>query len=438
MIRTSTICTAEILGAFVVSAGPVTNEMDIAAIAACAGYDNTAVCHTNGWECFGIDSYKDQTSANPVNIRLSENADYIVSTNFSSSILAIVLKVHSSSSSGRRLAFEPWTGSEFSAGSAAKCDYSPNKDTYVFETVEFPEGVEATKFRMKLDGGGGSTGWGVSYMAVVTEENPLAAPSGLFVVKTNSHSCVLAWTNGAGTASNGVTTVRHDFVGLGEVPDASWDFSFLPEVGGNTRLVADEVLGEMPDLWGENLYAPAHTKGILQLGTGSKLGILVLPPMERHSDRVLRLSARRYPSDEVSMPVECVFGGETNLLASVRLPPEDFESIDVPLGDVAEDARIMLNRSSATSNKRVWLRSVEIVCTNAPIYSQFVAGTRFFECSSTGSGDFGMKKSIGPLEPQCRYSFEVQSYGAEGGARGPSITPVVVTARERGMKVSVR
>ena len=426
------------LGMFVASAMPVTNEIDVAALAACTNSDKTVVCYTNGWECLGIDSYKDQTSVNPVNVRLAENADYIVSTNFSSSIVAIVLKVHSSSSSGRRLAFEPWTGGEFSADSAAKCDYSPNKDTYVFETIEFPEGVEATQFRMKLDGGGGSTGWGVSYMAVVTEANPLAAPSGLSVVKTNSYSCVLAWTNSAGTASNKVTTVRHDLVGFGEIPDASWDFSFLPLAGGNPVLVTDDVLGEMPDLDGENLYVPARTNGILQLGTGTKLGILVLPPMERYSDRVLRLSARRYSSDEASMPVECVIGGVTNQLASVRLPTEDFEIVDVPLGDVAEGARIMLNRSSAPSNKRAWLKSVEIVCTNAPIYSQFAVGARFVECSSTGSGPFGMTKKIGSLRPQSRYSFEVLSYGAEGGVRGPAVTPVVVTAREQGTKVSLR
>ena len=423
---------------FVASAMPVTNEIDVAALAACTNSDKTVVCYTNGWECLGIDSYKDQTSVNPVNVRLAENADYIVSTNFSSSIVAIVLKVHSSSSSGRRLAFEPWTGGEFSADSAAKCDYSPNKDTYVFETIEFPEGVEATQFRMKLDGGGGSTGWGVSYMAVVTEANPLAAPSGLSVVKTNSYSCVLAWTNSAGTASNKVTTVRHDLVGFGEIPDASWDFSFLPLAGGNPVLVTDDVLGEMPDLDGENLYGPARTNGILQLGTGTKLGILVLPPMERYSDRVLRLSARRYSSDEASMPVECVIGGVTNQLASVRLPTEDFEIVDVPLGDVAEGARIMLNRSSAPSNKRAWLKSVEIVCTNAPIYSQFAVGARFVECSSTGGGPFGMTKKIGSLRPQSRYSFEVLSYGAEGGVRGPAVTPVVVTAREQGTKVSLR
>ena len=438
MIKSLTICTTATLGAFVASAMPATNVIDVAALAACSDPDASGVCHTNGWECFGIDSYKDQSSANPVNIRLSENADYIVSTNFSSSILAIVLKVHSSSSSGRRLAFEPWTGSAFSADSAAKCDYSPNKDTYVIETIEFPAGVEARQFRMRLDGGGGSTGWGVSHMAVVTETSPLASPSGLSVVKTNSHSCVLAWTNSAGTASNKVTVVRHDLAGFDEISDASWDFSFLPEAGGNTVLVTDDVHGEMPDLYGENLYVPARTNGILQLGTGSKLGILFLPPVERYSDRVLRLSARRYSSDEASMPVECVFAGETNLLAAVRLPSEDFEFIDVPLDGVAEGARIMLNRSGAPSNKRVWLKSVEIVCTNAPVYSQFVAGTRFFECSPAAGEDFAMAKSIGSLAPQCRYSFEVLSYGVEGGVCGPSATPVVVMTREQGMKVSVR
>ena len=438
MTRKLTICTVGCAFASCVLAEVTTNVIDIAELAACTNLDATVVCYTNGWECLGIDSYKDQTSVNPVNIRISENADYIVSTNFNSVILAIVVKVHSSSSTGRRLAFEPWIGSAFSADSAAKCDYTPNKDTYVFETIEFPEGVEATKFRMKLDGGGGSTGWGVSYMAVVTEENPLAAPEDLSVVKTNSHSCALAWTNSAWTASNKVTTIRHDLAGFGEIPDARWDFSFLPDAGGNPVLVTDDVLAEMPDLYGENLYVPARTNGILQLGTGSNLGILVLPPMELYTDRVLRLAARRYSSDEASMPIEYVSGGVTNLLASVRLPTEDFDFIDVPLGEVPTGARIIINRSSAPSNKRVWLTSAEIVCTNAPIYSQFTVGANFVECSSTGSGPFGMTKKIGPLKPQSRYSFEVLSYGTGGVVAGPSSTPVVVTAREQGMRVSLR
>ena len=438
MTRKLTICTVGCAFASCVFAEVTTNVIDIADLAACTNLDATVVCYTNGWECLGIDSYKDQTSANPVNIRISENADYIISTNFNSVILAIVVKVHSSSSTGRRLAFEPWIGSAFSADSAAKCDYSPNKDTYVFETIEFPEGVEATKFRMKLDGGGGSTGWGVSYMAVVTEENPLAAPTDLFVVTTQPHSCSLAWTNSAGTVSNKVTTIRHDLAGSGEIPDASWDFSFLPAAGGNPVLVTDDVLGEMPDLYGENLYVPARTNGILQLGTGTKLGIIVLPPMEQYTDRVLRLAARRYSSDEASIPIEYISCGVTNLLASPRLPTEDFDFVDVPLGEVSAGARIIINRSSAPSNKRAWLTSVEVVWTNAPIYRQYAVDTNFVECSSIESGAFGVTKKIGSLKPQSRYSFEILSYGADGGVAGPSITPVVVTPRNPGTMVLVR
>ena len=145
------------------AAGAVTNEIDIAALAACG----TGV--TNGWTISGIDSYGD----GKVNVRVNTKDDYLDSPEFSGDVRRLIFKTTSSSQQGRHIVALP-TGnlSATDSDTSLVLDYSPNNKTYVERTIEVPAELSFKSFRLALENDGSTTAWGFTALSVVTDDPP--------------------------------------------------------------------------------------------------------------------------------------------------------------------------------------------------------------------------------------------------------------------------
>src|SRR5574344_363384 len=144
-----------------------------------------------------IDSYADKTS-----IRLNNNDEYLISPDFQADIEAIVVNVKSSSQAGRRLAFIPKSNGDFNASNAKYCQFSPSKNTYERQIITDFSNCACFKIAF-TESDGSSTGWGISYLAVITKDPPiLKTPESITIDHIKSSRATVHWINSTLAFSN--------------------------------------------------------------------------------------------------------------------------------------------------------------------------------------------------------------------------------------------
>ena len=167
------LATALALLRFTLPAIEITNEVDIAALAA-AAIDGE--CTTvNGWTLNSLDSYSDKKP----NLRFNKAGEYALSPEFNAPITKFVVEVHSSATNKRCLAFWPKIDGVYSLENAVVWDYTPNKDTFVQQIAEWPNDTVASSFKIDFDDGGGDSHVRIKGMDYIKIENYLDFPKAI-------------------------------------------------------------------------------------------------------------------------------------------------------------------------------------------------------------------------------------------------------------------
>ena len=403
--------------------------VDIAALAASTNQYTNEIefASTNGWTLSGIDSYADKP-----NIRLSEKGDYLISPTFSQRISRIELMVKSSSQTGRRLAFIPiYDGIPSNDTSLwSLCDYSPNKDTYVPRTISFAHGANVHAFKMGFDNGGGSTGWGVSAMTIVTHDAPdLAAPADLSASDVKKTSCRLSWTNPVNAVSNKIEvsqiSVREAY---GSALD-EYDFAAFTNTATNAKDCYDKNSLQMyayPSFSGTNIYAAGCSTGVVQISSSDFQGYLrydfssIRDALAENADASLQVSARKHATDVSSVQWKLLVAqindsGETNRTEEVDLCGEFPSSpFSIQIDNPKNCQAIVLRPSDATKkNRRILVDHLAFTSTG-PIA---VCETNLI---STVFATGAAKCTLSGLCPKTEYVARVTAFDETGNESDPS------------------
>lgn len=120
----------------------------------------------DGWLVGGVTNYA--ASAHEA-LRLDTKDDFLVSPVFARPITRIIVKVKSSSPSGRQLAFTPLRDGAPVERLRRLCAHTATSSSFREQTIDWPYGARVGSFRMSLEGGekGSKTNWGVWQMSVV-------------------------------------------------------------------------------------------------------------------------------------------------------------------------------------------------------------------------------------------------------------------------------
>ena len=325
-----------------------TNVIDLAALAACG----TGV--TNGWTLSGVDSYADDSD----NVRLNALGEYLLSPTFAAPIRKLELKVKSSSETGRKLAFLPLVGETYDEVLAVTCEYSPNKDTYVSQELEFPSDLTFHAFKIMLDDGGGNTGWGFSYLAVITDELPLPSPPTGITVTPSETDCGIRLVNGENIVSNRVYVV-----GIRKVPEsgvtvADYTFEECVNTGASETDKSKEFAELYPAFLAYKLYYPLDAPGAVRISTGKENGYLRHCGFSDYTGLSVEVVAKRYPGD-TSLAAISVYsvdaGALTNVVGTVPVTDE-FTTNRLDLTGVTPGAPLYFaNLDGYKSNRRFLL-----------------------------------------------------------------------------------
>ena len=429
-----------------------TAEIDIAALAAATNQftSECKIATTNGWTLCDIDSYSEKNGA--ANIRINRNVkdEYIDSPTFDHPIIRIELKVKSSGQTGRKLALIPiYNGSPTADTNLwARCEYSPTKDTYVPQTNFFPRSAEVHAFRMALDDGGGSTGWGVSMITIITDDSPqLTPPSELHADNIKGTRFALSWTNPENAVSNRIA-VSHikAFAESGRILD-SYDFMSLTNTSknANDNGVYDKSTLQMidyPAFSGTNIYAAGFSTGVVQISSSDHQGYLrydftsIRDALEEAANVSMLVSTKRHSTDDnVAWNLEVtqfddddIVCHATNIVFGFEFPSSPYViQIKEPLACKS----ITLRPSDATQKKhRILIDFIAFIRDYVPAHAETnLVKTAFVADSTT--------YSVRGLCPRTEYVARITAFDAEGNESSPS-EPLAVTTNGEAIPFSIR
>lgn len=325
----------------------VTNVVDIAALSACG------TGTVEEWTVSGIDSYADRTS-----IRLNSEGEYLISPDYGATVKTVILKVKSSSKAGRRLAFIPYVNGDYASNLAIVCEYSPSKDSYAAQTIDFANVPVTSKFKIAFDDpDNGSTGWGISYLAVVTS-NPLrfASPSSVTIDRIHTTRARVNWPENEFVASNLVTISKISEAKATFSVRNDYDFELCENSGtGDTQDKSADLSEKYPDFSGEKIYYPGQSSGILRISTGSVNGRLTHVGYQDYTGMAVEIVAKRHQTDINCSKIYVYYlddGQQIHEIGSMDIE-NDFATGLIRLDDVPGGAAISIgNLDGFKSNRR--------------------------------------------------------------------------------------
>ena len=405
----------------------VTNVIDIAALSACG------TGTVEEWTVSGIDSYADRTS-----IRLNNEGEYLISPDYGAAVKTVILKVKSSSKSGRRLAFIPYVNGEYASELAVVCEYSPSNDSYTSQTIDFANVPDSSRFKITLDHpDNGTTGWGISYLAVVTSK-PLrfASPTAITVDRIHTTSARINWPVNEFVASNLVTISRISETDATFSIRDSYDFELCENSGtGDTQDKSADLAEKYPDFSGEKIYYPGQSSGILRISTGSANGRLTHVGYRDYSGLAVEIVAKRHQTDTNCSKIYAYYlddGQQIHEIGSMDIE-NDFTTGLIRLDAVPGGAAINFgNLDGVKSNRRFLIDRIRFLENYIPA----VTSTNVVQTVISGQNG-GCR--IHGLTRNTSYIATVSSIDADGNlAKSSAKTNFTTAAKDRGLLLSFR
>lgn len=379
-----------------------TNAVDIAALIAAVDAGRS---ETNGWALSGLSKYAKGAdyASNPACVKFDTKGDWLESNDFGARIVGIgfALRCSATDTASRFLYVRDLAGAEI--GVVTNCSRANRCES---QFLSFGQDADFSQFRIVLDGSGNTGVWGIGEMFVVTAD-PVFAPTGIAVVRTNANYFVLGWVNGANTVSNRVDVYRVER-GVGETPIVETGFDSF-SAGGNPAPSEDKLPLIDAALSGVNIYAPKNTSGICQIGKGTELGFIRYDGIADYSNVVLRLKAKRYPEDNDETTIVSVDStGTTNEVETITLV-DDFTDYEINLSTITnEGSALLIGYYKKKKNSRVLLDSMSIVRLSSDRETQL--DSRFI---SAALGPVSFRVPF-DLVPKAEYRFSVRAINGDG------------------------
>ena len=122
----------------------------------------------DGWELTDVSNYSESYK---YALKINKTSCRVVSPEYATAVVGVTLKTISSSQADRRLALIPIAEGVALTDPMFRCAYSPKNYSATVQTVAWPAELKARRFEIRLDGGG-STGWGIQELSVITSDPP--------------------------------------------------------------------------------------------------------------------------------------------------------------------------------------------------------------------------------------------------------------------------
>ena len=218
----------------------------------------------------------------------------------------------------------------------------------------------------------------------------------------------LCWENPDGASAADVEIEKDISVPFPGQEPFQCDFAEISNYGGNPLNLADghdRLHAAYGELAGHNVFAPTNTSGVVQLGSTSDGGWLLLSGVESYKSAKLVVRARKYPGDAASrntMPVFGICEGGTNELGRIELSDE-MEDHVLDISELQGGTQLLV-RSAPTSNGSY--------SGNGRVQLAFIGvATSYTKSAMVGSS---CRLRLVDLSPKTRYVWRARCRDASG------------------------
>lgn len=282
-------------------------------------------------------------------------------------------------------------------------DVTPSSTAYSFIDITLPADKQIKSFKITSTAGSGNI---YIKSAVISGVPILEAPKDLATSEIYRDRFSASWTPDAAATTHKIEVTKKVETPFTAQYTTKYDLSGLQNTSGSSKEITNYQNSSLPNFEGQSIYIPSNTVGVIQIGTTTKVGVLVLPPQESYENLKLVIRAKYCDNDPAheEMPIYYISGDVTNKITEVEFK-NAFEIKVVDLLNIPSNTRIALT-SPDHNDKRFQIDLLGFATET----KEAVSSTELVISTTVKTPHYTAKA----LEPDTEYSWSVISYGEDG------------------------
>ena len=269
--------------------------------------------------------------------------------------------------------------------------------------IAFPAEEQIKSFKITSTSGSGNI---YIKSAVISGVPILEAPKNLATSEIYRDRFSASWTPDAAATTHKIEVTKKIETPFTAQYTTNYVLSALQNTGGSSKDITDSISSSLPEFEGQSIYIPSNTVGVVQIGSTTKAGVLVLPPQESYENLKLVIRAKYCDNDPAheEMPIYYISDDVTNKITEVEFK-NAFEIKVVDLLNIPSNTRIALT-SPDHNDKRFQIDLLGFATET----KEAVSSTELVISTTVKTPHYTAKA----LEPDTEYSWSVISYGEDG------------------------
>ena len=351
-------------------------------------------------------AYSETTYNKDGEIYISKQGAYVESPKFDFAITSVLIRAKHTNTSTDRHDFKliPIIDEDTQLDSI---DITPNLTTeYSTINVKTPAEEHVCGFRLACTSG--KSGNIYIESAVISGVPILDAPKDLATSEIYCDRFTTSWTPDAAATTHKIEITKKVETPFTAQYATNYVLSALQNDGRSSKDITSTISSSLPEFDGQSIYIPSNTAGVIQIGSTTKAGVLILPPQESYANLKLVIRAKYCDNDPAheEMPIYYISGDVTNKITEVEFKNTfEINVVDLQEFKIPANARIALTSPDHNDKRfQIDLLGFATETKEAESFTELVISKALNTPHYTAKA----------LEPNTEYSWSVISYGEDG------------------------
>ena len=347
--------------------------------------------------------YRETEFVSSGEMQITKKDAFVQSPTFDFAITSVSVSARNAGAeTSRDLKIIPLTGSDTAL---APIDITPASTAYSSIDITLPAEEQIKSFKIESTSGSGHI---YIKSAVISGVPILETPRDLQASEIYCDRFTASWTPDAAATTHKIEITKKVETPFTAQYTTNYVLSALQNTGGSSKDITSTISSNLPEFDGQSIYIPLNTVGVIQIGSTTKAGILILPPQESYANLKLVIRAKYCDNDPAheEMPIYYISGDVTNKITEVEFKNTfEIKVVDLKAFAIPSNTRIALTSPDHNDKRfQIDLLGFATETKEAESFTELVVSTTVRTPHYTAKA----------LEPNTEYSWSVISYGEDG------------------------
>ena len=345
--------------------------------------------------------YRETEFVSSGEMQLSKREARITSLEFEFAITSILITARKATDkTSRNMMIAP-----ISDANLENIDVTPTSADYALIEAKLPAEEHIQTFEIINTNGIGSI---YIKSAVISGVPILETPRDLQASEIYCDRFTASWTPDAAATTHKIEITKKVETPFTAQYTTNYVLSALQNTGSSSKDITSTISSSLPEFDGQSIYIPSNTAGVIQIGSTTKAGVLILPPQESYANLKLVIRAKYCDNDPAheEMPIYYISGDVTNKITEVEFKNTfEINVVDLQEFKIPANARIALTSPDHNDKRfQIDLLGFATETKEAESFTELVISKALNTPHYTAKA----------LEPNTEYSWSVISYGEDG------------------------